>query len=84
MDIILKASIPKLREKLLEALQAVLPIVAIVLVLCFSAPSPAGPFLAGQKGRSLCKSNAPRYHPVSALHKEGRLSNAVTGRAVLP
>lgn len=36
MDIILKASIPKLREKLLEALQAVLPIVAIVLVLCFS------------------------------------------------
>ena len=36
MDIILKASIPKLREKLLEALRAVLPIVAIVLVLCFS------------------------------------------------
>ena len=36
VDIILKASIPKLREKLLEALQAVLPIVAIVLVLCFS------------------------------------------------
>ena len=35
VDIILKASIPKLREKLLEALQAVLPIVAIVLVLCF-------------------------------------------------
>ena len=36
MDAILKASLPKLREKLLEALQAVLPIVAIVLVLCFS------------------------------------------------
>ena len=32
----LKASLPKLREKLLEALQAVLPIVAIVLVLCFT------------------------------------------------
>ena len=36
MDAILKASLPKLREKLLEALQAVLPIVAIVLVLCFT------------------------------------------------
>lgn len=36
MDNILKGSLPKLREKLLEALQAVLPIVAIVLVLCFS------------------------------------------------
>ena len=36
MDNIFKASIPKLREKLLESLQAVLPIVAIVLVLCFS------------------------------------------------
>ena len=36
MDIILKGSLPKLREKLLEALQAVLPIVAIVLVLCFT------------------------------------------------
>lgn len=36
MDDILKGSIPKLREKLLESLQAVLPIVAIVLVLCFS------------------------------------------------
>ena len=36
MDIIRKGSLPKLREKLLEALQAVLPIVAIVLVLCFS------------------------------------------------
>ena len=36
MDAIFKASLPKLREKLLEALQAVLPIVAIVLVLCFS------------------------------------------------
>ena len=36
MDIILRRSLPKLREKLLEALQAVLPIVAIVLVLCFS------------------------------------------------
>ena len=32
MDIILRRSLPKLREKLLEALQAVLPIVAIVLV----------------------------------------------------
>mgnify|MGYP000001579292 CR=1 FL=1 len=42
MDIILKASIPKLREKLLEALQAVLPIVAIVLVLCFSV-APVSP-----------------------------------------
>ena len=36
MDTILKASLPKLREKLLEALQAVLPITAIVLVLCFT------------------------------------------------
>ena len=36
VDIIIKSSIPKLREKLLEALQAVLPIAAIVLVLCFS------------------------------------------------
>ena len=36
VDAILKASLPKLREKLLEALQAVLPIVAIVLVLCFT------------------------------------------------
>ena len=36
MDDILKCSLPKLREKLLESLQAVLPIVAIVLVLCFS------------------------------------------------
>ena len=36
MDAILKASLPKLREKLLEALQAVLPIAAIVLMLCFS------------------------------------------------
>ena len=36
MDTIHKGSLPKLREKLLEALQAVLPIVAIVLVLCFS------------------------------------------------
>ena len=36
VDIIRKGSLPKLREKLLEALQAVLPIVAIVLVLCFS------------------------------------------------
>ena len=36
MDIIIKSSIPKLREKLLEALQAVLPIAAIVLILCFS------------------------------------------------
>ena len=30
VDIIIKSSIPKLREKLLEALQAVLPIAAIV------------------------------------------------------
>ena len=36
MDAILKASLPRLREKLLEALQAVLPIVGIVLVLCFT------------------------------------------------
>lgn len=36
VDAILKASLPKLREKLLEALQAVLPIAAIVLVLCFT------------------------------------------------
>ena len=36
VDDILKGSLPKLREKLLESLQAVLPIVAIVLVLCFS------------------------------------------------
>ena len=36
MDTIRKGLLPKLREKLLEALQAVLPIVAIVLVLCFS------------------------------------------------
>ena len=36
VDNIFKHSLPKLREKLLESLQAVLPIVAIVLVLCFS------------------------------------------------
>ena len=36
MDDILRGSLPKLLEKLLESLQAVLPIVAIVLVLCFS------------------------------------------------
>ena len=36
VDAILKASLPKLREKLLEALQAVLPIAALVLVLCFT------------------------------------------------
>ena len=32
----LRGSLPKLKEKLLEALKAVLPIVGIVLVLCFS------------------------------------------------
>ena len=42
MDIILRQSLPKLREKLLEALQAVLPIVAIVLVLCFTV-APVSP-----------------------------------------
>ena len=42
MDAILKASLPKLREKLLEALQAVLPIAAIVLVLCFTV-APVSP-----------------------------------------
>jgi len=42
VDIILRRSLPKLREKLLEALQAVLPIVAIVLVLCFSV-APVSP-----------------------------------------
>ena len=42
MDIILRRSLPKLREKLLEALQAVLPIVAIVLVLCFTV-APVSP-----------------------------------------
>jgi hypothetical protein len=36
VDDILRGSLPKLLEKLLESLQAVLPIVAIVLVLCFS------------------------------------------------
>ena len=36
MDIIIRSSLPKLREKLLEALQAVLTIAAIVLILCFS------------------------------------------------
>ncbi len=33
----LRGSLPKLKEKLLEALKAVLPIVGIVLALCFSA-----------------------------------------------
>ena len=42
MDDILKGSLPKLQEKLLESLQAVLPIVAIVLVLCFSV-APVSP-----------------------------------------
>ena len=42
MDIILRRSLPKLREKLLEALQAVLPIVAIVLVLCVTV-APVSP-----------------------------------------
>ncbi len=37
---ILRRSLPKLREKLLEALQAVLPIVAIVLVLVLLAIAP--------------------------------------------
>ena len=32
----LRGSLPKLKEKLLEALKAVLPIIGIVLVLCFS------------------------------------------------
>ena len=32
----MRGSLPKLKEKLLEALKAVLPIVGIVLVLCFS------------------------------------------------
>lgn len=32
----LRGSLPKLKEKLLEALKAVLPIVGIVTVLCFS------------------------------------------------
>jgi len=41
VDIILRRSLPKLREKLLEALQAV-PIVAIVLVLCFTV-APVSP-----------------------------------------
>ena len=36
VDITIRSSLPKLREKLLEALQAVLPIAAIVLILCFS------------------------------------------------
>ncbi len=33
----LRGSLPKLKEKLMEALKAVLPIVGIVLALCFSA-----------------------------------------------
>ena len=33
----MRGSLPKLKEKLLEALRAVLPIVGIVLALCFSA-----------------------------------------------
>ena len=33
----MRGSLPKLKEKLLEALKAVLPIVGIVLALCFSA-----------------------------------------------
>ena len=49
MDIIIRSSLPKLREKLLEALQAVLPIAAIVLVLCFSI-APVSPSIL------LCKS----------------------------
>ena len=32
----MRGSLPKLKEKLLEALKAVLPIIGIVLVLCFS------------------------------------------------
>ena len=32
----MKATLEKLREKLIESLQAVLPIVCIVLILCFS------------------------------------------------
>lgn len=36
VNIIQNGSITKLREKLIEALQAVLPIVAIVMLLCFS------------------------------------------------
>ena len=51
MDDILKYSLPKLKEKLAEALHAVLPIVGIVLALCFSfapvSPSVLLCFLVG-------------------------------------
>ena len=62
VDIILKASIPKLREKLLEALQAVLPIVAIVLVLCFSiAPVSPSILLCFLLGAALGGVLSPRF-----------------------
>lgn len=51
MDDILKYSLPKLKEKLAESLHAVLPIVAVVLILCFSfapvSPSVLLCFLVG-------------------------------------
>ena len=55
MDIIIKSSLPKLREKLLEALQAVLPIAAIVLVSLFQPFAPVSPsiLLLLSAGRSM-------------------------------
>ena len=51
MDDILKYSLPKLKEKPAESLHAVLPIVAVVRILCFSfapvAPSVLLCFLGG-------------------------------------
>lgn len=41
----LRGSLPKLKEKLLEALKAVLPIVGIVLALCFSVAPISGSIL---------------------------------------
>ena len=41
----MRSSLPKLKEKLLEALKEVLPIVGIVLALCFSIAPISGSIL---------------------------------------
>ena len=67
VDTILKASLPKLREKLLEALQAVLPIAAIVLVLCFTI-APVSP---RQKSMYGCPSTQVNSAPCARSTNRG-------------
>ena len=80
MDDILKGSLPKLREKLLESLQAVLPIVAIVLVLCFSiAPVSPSILLCFLLGAAMIIVGIMFF----TLGAEMSMSHGRTGRAVL-